>query len=822
MKSLQNEYNLIKEGKGNKELFIKEARTLFPNIVTNVLTFDQAIHNLNERGIISEGFTGELSQRAGEPNWFKIFSENTEAVKATLKDTDKAVVEKETAGYNYEDKKNNNNISTEQILNGYYVEMKDLKNADKTEDELKKIVFKNLEKDPMYYIKDGAFGIKGIGYTQDAPGLGATKEVTGKYKSSGMEPVKLNEGINDLTTFHKGSHSTGRPDFDKMTADQIEAYLEKDKDKAGGLFGRSLSTVEYILKKKREEEKLKEVSIHDPIGSRYNNPNAKSQIDIAREILADAGVPEEEIQDFVMNNVVVRGRLSDKAREYVSSMKLNPEEGKLKEVSYGSSDGDYEADQEAEQMAYYYYDKGLEAYSEGDFLKAGNFRRTALRYGSYVGWNDTELPPYDKSHSLEEAIKKRSLNENSGEISQTDWQWVYDWTQSFAKKWADSQGISLPLDLKRMFKQKGILNTLRIMDKEGSGSSHKFSEYPKVKKMFGLEEASTSTANELASYIGILQKQIKAEDDPKKLKMLKQDLEDTKEELAKKKSKKSIKEYTGGRIEVPRNYGMDFDEEDGEDDEDQDYYDEEGNIIPLRSPLHPNNRNMRETTKKLKEGYGMSLEDAMREAYKESLNGHVVHVEDTGDSVFFEVSDFYDSETTVVSFEDGRKFNDSTAEYDMSEAKRKGRATMPNKQKSTGSRTDNNMTGNKEALSEAKKRAIDKHLAEIDKLGEVAALEYKMGKVQEKIEELKNRLTMTESDDMKDMVDKKAIGEIKKDIAYLEKTKKMYEGKKAKAARKVSGHTAKPQAAHREEVLDEAQAPVWEQAMKSVLKKRGY
>jgi len=132
------------------------------------------------------------------------------------------------------------------------------------------------------------------------------------------------------------------------------------------------------------------------------------------------------------------------------------------------------------------------------------------------------------------------------------------------------------------------------------------------------------------------------------------------------------------------------------------------------------------------------------------------------------------------------------------------------------------MTENKHTLSEAKKRAIDKHLAEIDKLGEVAALEYKMGKVQEKIEELKNRLTMTESDDMKDMVDKKAIGEIKKNIALFEKTKKMYEAKRNKLASKISGHTAKPQAAHREEVLDEAQAPVWEQAMKRVLKKRGY
>jgi hypothetical protein len=136
-------------------------------------------------------------------------------------------------------------------------------------------------------------------------------------------------------------------------------------------------------------------------------------------------------------------------------------------------------------------------------------------------------------------------------------------------------------------------------------------------------------------------------------------------------------------------------------------------------------------------------------------------------------------------------------------------------------KTKNNME-NKTTLSEAKKRRIDKDLAEIDKLGEVAAIEYKMGKIQEKIEELKNRLTMTESDDMKDMVDKKAISEIKKDIAYLEKTKKMYEAKKAKAAKRVSGDTVKPQAVGGEEVLDEAKAPMWEEAMKSVLKKRGY
>ena len=444
MKSLQNEYNLIKEGKGNKELFIKEARTLFPNIVTNVLTFDQAIHNLNERGIISEGFTGELSQREGEPNWFKVFSENTEAVKAALKDTDKSVVEKETAGYNYEDKKNNNNISTNELLSGYYVEMKDPKNADKTEDELKKIVFKNLEKDPLYYIKDGAFGVKGIGYTQNAPGLGPTKEVTGKYKSSGMEPVKLNESKH---------------------GDEAELGIYKSELK---MLNKIKTTAERHTKRKAELEK----------------------------------------------------KIAD-----------------LEKLTGKSLD-------EAEEEKYVIY------------------------------------------------------------------------------------------------------------------------SYP---------------------------------------------------------------------------YGE-----------------------PEKKELYQDNVTLR---------------------YAKQL---VFRYNNDDDSERFDYMKKADWEHTVK----------------------------------------NNME-NRTTLSEAKKRKIEKDLAEIDKLSEVAALEYKIGKIQEKIEELKNRLTMTESDDMRDVVDKKAIGEIKKNIALLEKRSKMYEANKNKLAKKLkpsatSGNGAPQGAVGVEEVLDESKAPMWEEAMKSVLKRKGY
>ena len=41
MKALQTQYNLIKEGKGHKDVFVKEAKRLFPNIIPNSAGFDQ-------------------------------------------------------------------------------------------------------------------------------------------------------------------------------------------------------------------------------------------------------------------------------------------------------------------------------------------------------------------------------------------------------------------------------------------------------------------------------------------------------------------------------------------------------------------------------------------------------------------------------------------------------------------------------------------------------------------------------------------------------------------------------------------------------------
>ena len=210
MRSLQEKFNSINEGKGHKDVFLKSARRLFPEYVTNFATYNEAITILKQRSIINEAAGGVVTQRTFDP--FKSFEafvneasvqENPiKAPKASGAYDTKAVntkLSKEVednqieTGYDLTNKKIIDNLYGEAFLEGYYAEMKDPKNEDKTVDQLKEIVRKNLAKSPTYYIENAAFGIKGIGYTKDVPGLGEPKAPTGKYKSSGYGNLKENK-----------------------------------------------------------------------------------------------------------------------------------------------------------------------------------------------------------------------------------------------------------------------------------------------------------------------------------------------------------------------------------------------------------------------------------------------------------------------------------------------------------------------------------------------------------------------------------------------------------------------------------------------------
>jgi len=214
-KTLQAQYNLIKEGKGDKAYFLKSAYRLFPDMLSQVNSFEDTTRILKNRGIISENIGG-LVTTGKKQDWHTIFNENITTLKeekeakAEEKETTKEVTDMATRGYDYKDTKNYDNIFGEEFLKGYYTEMKDPKNAGKDVEELRAIVAKNLAKDISYYVKNGQFGVKDLGYTTEAPGLGEPKEPKGKYKSSGYGDIPkaktVKEGLNEAKRPSIGDH----------------------------------------------------------------------------------------------------------------------------------------------------------------------------------------------------------------------------------------------------------------------------------------------------------------------------------------------------------------------------------------------------------------------------------------------------------------------------------------------------------------------------------------------------------------------------------------------------------------------------------------
>ena len=162
--------------------------------------------------------------------------------KATESKTTKEVNEKEVAGYDYKDDNNLNNQIFDQYINGLRIEMEQNPEllADNPSEALlkaKEIVLKNLKKDPIFYTKNAAFGIKGLGYeTSTEP-----KEPTGKHKSSGYGDLKENtmnksEQLKELLEEAvAGMPSIGNPFAERKTPsyeEKFAKFLAEEKEKA--------------------------------------------------------------------------------------------------------------------------------------------------------------------------------------------------------------------------------------------------------------------------------------------------------------------------------------------------------------------------------------------------------------------------------------------------------------------------------------------------------------------------------------------------------------------------------------------------------------
>ena len=333
--TLQEQYNLLSEGRGNKNAFMKSALRQFPNLFNNFTNYDTAVTVLKQKQIISEAVGGVATGNANPfMNWEKFLAEEA---KAEEKKPTKEVTDMETAGFDYKDEKNIDNLYGEAFLQGFYTEMEDPKNEDKSVDELKEIVAKNLAKDRTYYATEAQFGIKAIGYTDDAPGLKVSdKEIKGKYASSGMEEVKLKEGmikltdlINEAVAGYVDLRPVGMTNENARTDAEEEGYLDGMRDEKAD---EKAKAKKKKVKKETVDSKLAEIEKAGKITT------LEAQIEALDEAIETKNHRISMVtEDDNLSELVDKAKMKEMQREVKDLMKRKAKMEKLYEKMCGKA-----------------------------------------------------------------------------------------------------------------------------------------------------------------------------------------------------------------------------------------------------------------------------------------------------------------------------------------------------------------------------------------------------------------------------------------------------------------------------------------------------
>lgn len=323
-KTLQQQYNLIKEGKGSKDDFLKSARRVFPEYISSLTDYSSAVNILKGKSILSEGVGGIATQNSNKPDWFKIFDTNLkEAVgvkdKEEYGDQNTFKASKETeetlkkANYDNADPKNIDNLYGQSFLLGYLTEMWDEKNADKTVGELKDIVAKNMAKDINYYHTEASFGVKGIGYKKDVVGGGEPVAPKGKYKSSGYGdmPKTVKEGLNEGKRPNVASEIKEIEKANEALAleaklNAIDEAIEKRKSKLALAESEELAEMIDQSMVKTLNKEIKELERHKAKTQKiYEKMTGKAKKEVIDENIDELTL-EDKINYLVNNEYYVR------------------------------------------------------------------------------------------------------------------------------------------------------------------------------------------------------------------------------------------------------------------------------------------------------------------------------------------------------------------------------------------------------------------------------------------------------------------------------------------------------------------------------------
>ena len=151
---------------------------------------------------------------------------------------DKTIENIDSHNYDYNTTVENiNNVNGEELLKG--VQLESSYNSELTLDEAKELVINNLAKDPLHYVKEGQFGIKGVGYTQPksqrADGKNAGSGYGEKLKDSDNTWDLVKESIGGVVT--SGNNPWKKVMENWMTEDSFDEARDKainaSQEKAG-------------------------------------------------------------------------------------------------------------------------------------------------------------------------------------------------------------------------------------------------------------------------------------------------------------------------------------------------------------------------------------------------------------------------------------------------------------------------------------------------------------------------------------------------------------------------------------------------------------
>ena len=213
--------------------------------------------------------------------------EQEEKIKAEAKKVDKTVENIDSHNYDYK-AENVNNVNAQELLSGIQCEIN--YNSELTLDEAKELAVKNLAKDPLHYVKEGQFGVKGLGYTEPK-----VQENTGEtYGGSGYSE-KLKDGSDEMQIVKEGiDESVMNAEFTKKRISDNEYEIFKNDRKQMTFYGSEEEVDGYLNLLKKHGKNVKFENINEALGQVVTTGNPNSLAALSGQVIKDMMAEKEE------------------------------------------------------------------------------------------------------------------------------------------------------------------------------------------------------------------------------------------------------------------------------------------------------------------------------------------------------------------------------------------------------------------------------------------------------------------------------------------------------------------------------------------------